>query len=252
MLFGSYKRWPLREWFDIWFGSASTVMLNGYAITVRTKGVATKIADLAVAWEVFVDNVYDTFTISEDDVIIDIGGHIGSFTKKVAKECPNGKIYTFEPTPDTFSILSANVKDLNNVEVFKTAISDHTGTQNYYLSERNPGENSLFRKTNKQITVKLITLQEFFSKFDIRHVNLMKLDCEGAEYSIITSSIAEIKNKVEKIVMEVHEPRFFNIPSEYSIQTLVDVLKSAGFEVKFQRENKYQGYISATNLNPIY
>jgi FkbM family methyltransferase len=249
MVFGSFSIWPLRKWIGIWFGPISNVTLNGYTINIRTNRITTKIADLAVAWEVFVDNVYDSFAICNDDIILDIGGHIGSFTTKAANKCPNGKIYTFEPTPDTFSILGTNVKYLKNVEIFRTAISDHTGTEKYYLSENNPGENSLFRKTNKQTTVDLITLQDFFSKFGLSHVNLMKLDCEGAEYSIVTSSIAEIKKKVEKIVMEVHEPKYFDVPSEYTIHSLIEILQSAGFEVNFRRENQFQGYIYAKNLN---
>lgn len=216
---------------------------------MRTGRFKTKIADLAMAWEVFVDNVYDAFEIKEHDVILDIGGHIGSFTTKAASKCTKGKIYTFEPTPETFSILSENVKDFKNVTVLGIAISDHSGTQQIYLSEDNPAENSLFRKTDKQVDVKLMTLRDFFSKFDVKRVNLMKLDCEGAEYAIVTSSINELKNKVEKIVMEVHEPEYFNVPSEHSIKSLLELLRSNGFEVSFRRENRFQGYICAENRN---
>jgi len=249
MLFISFSRWSVGDWIRFWFGSDSTVSIEGYDIKIRSNRFKTKIADLAVVWEVFVDKVYDSFDLGEHDVVLDIGGHIGAFTTKASKECTKGQIFTFEPTPDTFSLLSQNVVNLKNVKVFNVAIADHSGTEHIYMSLDNPGENSLFRKTGLKVDVQLKTLQEFFMNNDIARVNLMKLDCEGAEYSIVTSSIHELKNKVEKIVMEVHEPKYFNVPEQHTIKSLINLLQTNGFEVNFRRDNRYQGYISAVNLH---
>ena len=249
MLFGSLRQWSLSKWIGFWLGSESNITLNGYPIRVRESRFSTKIADLAMAWEVFVDNVYDIYEIGEHDVVMDVGGHIGSFTTKAANQCKKGQVFTFEPSPETFKLLTDNVKKLENVKVFSSAISDHTGTQQLYLSEDNPAENSLLRKTDKYINVELITLRDFFTKFNIDRVNLMKLDCEGGEYNIVTSSIHELKNKVEKIVMEVHEPKYFDVPAHHSIKSLIDTLKSAGYKVDYKRENRFQGYIYAENRN---
>jgi FkbM family methyltransferase len=247
MLFGSYQQWPLSKWVGFWFGSVQKITLNGYRICVRSRRISTKIADLAMAWEVFNDNVYDYYAIREDDVVVDVGGHIGSFTIKAAINCAKGKVFTFEPTPETFETLKENVKDLKNVHVFNAAVSDFTGTQQLYLADDNPAENSLFRKTDKHIDVELITMHDFFLIHQISRVNLLKIDCEGAEYNIVTNSIEELKNKVEKIVMEVHEPKYFGIPSRHSIQSLIHILESANFRVKYQPENRFQGYIYAKN-----
>ena len=249
MLFWTFIYWPVKKWIGFWFGSITNISLNGYPINVRPGRGVAKIADLAMAWEVFIDNVYDAFEIGEHDVVFDIGGHIGSFTTKAARKCIHGQVFSFEPTPETFSILNQNVKDLKNVKAFRIAISDHSGTEQIYLSDNNPAENSLFRKTDKQIDVELMTLHDFFSKYEVNRVNLMKLDCEGAEYQIITSSINELKNKVEKIVMEVHEPKYFNIPVHHTIQSLIEIMQTNGFKVNFRRDNQYQGYIYAENRN---
>lgn len=244
MIFSSFRQWNITAWLSFWFGRVTKVNLNNHEISVRGGSLANKISDLAMAWEVFMDNVYDVFQISKDDIVVDIGGHIGSFTVKAAAQCPAGHVYTFEPFPPTFSILDENVKGINNVTIFNKAVSDHTGKERLYLSKKNPAENSLLRTTDIHTTVELVSLDDIFSDLGIDHIDLLKLDCEGAEYKIIANAKTKLDH-IKKIVMEVHEPKYFNIPSEFTINKLIDTLEAAGFAVQFNRENKYQGYIYA-------
>jgi FkbM family methyltransferase len=244
MFFSSYNQWNFVTWFSFWFGTVRKVRISNYEISVRAGNYANKISDLAMAWEVFVDNVYDVFDIANDDVLVDIGGHIGSFTIKAASKCPAGHVYTFEPYTPTFLILDENVKGINNVTIFNKAVSDHSGSQRLYISHKNPAENSLIRTTDTHTTVELISLNDIFSNLGIDHIDLLKLDCEGAEYKIISTAKTNL-DYIKKIVMEVHEPKYFNISPEFTIQKLINTLETAGFYVNFKRENKYQGYIYA-------
>lgn len=245
MMFGTAKRWPISTWFGFWLGGRTSFQLEGVDLQVRSSKYFSKLADLAMAWEVLVDGVYDTYPISDGDVVVDVGGHIGSFSVKTASKSGAAKIYTCEPFPPTFDILRSNTEKFDHVEVSRIAISNRSGTDTLYFSEANPAENSLVRKTDNSIDVSLMTLEEFLDSKKITNVDLLKLDCEGAEFEILHAS-ENVLGRIQKMVMEVHEPEYFNINDKYSINGLVDFLSAAGFAVKFERENKFQGYIFAT------
>ena len=94
------------------------------------------------------------FEIKDNDVIIDIGAHIGLFTLFSSQFCKNGRIYCFEPVKDNFSMLKSNLK-LNNIEnviVANTAVSSITGPVTIYLNEDEAGH-SMHVPGQKQIQV---------------------------------------------------------------------------------------------------
>ncbi|MFX0069467.1 MAG: FkbM family methyltransferase [Candidatus Hermodarchaeota archaeon] len=73
--------------------------------------------ELTALWvynEIFVDNEYLKFGISikEGDVVFDVGANIGLFSRFVAKQAANIKIYAFEPIKTIFEVLEANTQDL--------------------------------------------------------------------------------------------------------------------------------------------
>ncbi|MEM7158189.1 MAG: FkbM family methyltransferase [Myxococcota bacterium] len=93
-----------------------------------------------IAEEVFVNETYtlDEVAIEEGDTVFDAGGNIGLFSCYAAERCgPNGKVFTFEPVPQTFSILKKNiaVKNLEGVvHIHNFGLSDKVEERdlNYY------------------------------------------------------------------------------------------------------------------------
>lgn len=115
--------------------------------------------------------------------IIDIGAHIGYFTRIFSKHTGDkGKIYAFEADPENFILLQKNTKHLKNIELFKTAISDKAGKIDFYHSDKS-GCNSIipaeFRQ--KRITVSYTKLDNFIMAKGIKKVDLIKMDIEGGE-----------------------------------------------------------------------
>jgi hypothetical protein len=58
-------------------------------------------------------------------------------------------------------------------------------------------------------------------------IDLLKLDCEGAEYAILMGASAESLAHVQRIVMEYHD-----LDVEYEHSSLVRFLESSGFRVQ--------------------
>ncbi len=48
--------------------------------------------------------------LNPEDIVLDIGANIGIMTVLMAKACPRGKLYAFEPVPDNFQALERIVR----------------------------------------------------------------------------------------------------------------------------------------------
>ena len=48
-------------------------------------------------------------------------------------------------------------------------------------------------------------LSDIFKENDIDNCDLLKLDCEGAEYDILYNTPEEILNKIDQMAIEVHQ-----------------------------------------------
>jgi FkbM family methyltransferase len=189
-----------------------------------------------VFYSVFIKREYDgleKFEIEEDDIIIDIGAHLGFFTIKAAKKAVNGQVYAFEPFSMHYKLLENNIEQnaIKNVKYYNKAIFDRTGELSfYYKKEGDPGDTSLFKinpvKKNYEEKIKSITLNDFFQQERLEICNFMKIDCEGAEYLILMNADSSNLNKIQKIAMEWH--RF---SAQQDPKKLADFLKENGFKL---------------------
>ena len=121
--------------------------------------------------------------------IIDVGANIGAFSMYAAR-CGAKKVYAFEPNKESFDVLSKNIKE-NNLEntviPYNLAVGPIDGE---FISI--PKESSPYNKTygnlNDQTNydiVETISLHTFINKNDVKKIDFLKMDCEGAEYQIM-------------------------------------------------------------------
>lgn len=64
--------------------------------------------------EIYVENMYfqHGIQVKDGDLIFDIGANIGLFSRFVASKASNLEIYTFEPIPQIFQVLEANLEGI--------------------------------------------------------------------------------------------------------------------------------------------
>jgi len=145
------------------------------------------------------------FEINDDDVVIDIGGHIGLFALYASQFCKQGKIYSFEPVQENYEILSQNImsNNLTNVKSFNLAVSNSISSVKLYLNDDESGH-SMFSESPNSIIAKSISLEQIFDENKITKCDFLKLDCEGAEYEIIKNLPIKYFAKINKLVIEYH------------------------------------------------
>ena len=147
------------------------------------------------------------YNISPDDLVIDIGAQIGTFSVLAALQGAN--VLAFEPHPENYQLLLKNIA-LNNVAnkvtTYEKAILPTAGKEKLWIHPENTGAHTIhnldhFKKGTftKFINISSITLNSILK--DVKKCDLLKLDCEGDEYSILQNSDL---SKVSKISMEWH------------------------------------------------
>lgn len=223
------KNWQVifLVYFGLYKKDTFTLMYrNGLTVKLRTS--STDIQALANVW---INEEYKKtgFEIKNDDIIIDVGAHVGLFTLYASQYCKSGKIFCFEPIKKNFDLLSENIKinQLSNVKCIHTAVHDKNDSIRMYLSKTDDAAHSVFNNGNEYVYVNTITLSEIFNANNIQVCNLLKMDCEGSEYKIFETTPDEHMERIQKICLEYHI-----IKGDFeSLNVLKSRLTALGFQI---------------------
>jgi FkbM family methyltransferase len=159
--------------------------------------------------DVFLYRVYTPsgFEIEDDSIVLDIGAHVGAFAASAARAARGVRVFAFEPSPENFELLSSNMTRncLSNVHLSQCAVSGVTGPQRLHFSG-SPAEHSLHivKPGVAHISVPSVTLAHILRTHAIGIVDLLKMDCEGAEYEILETTPADTLSRVRRIALEAH------------------------------------------------
>ena len=132
--------------------------------------------------------------------ILDVGAHIGAFTLRAKHHWPEARVVAVEPDPDSAALLRRNVGELPGVEILEAALvgrgdlpqvrlrqagrfnADHNAAAssveevNAPLAERYPAATTV---------VPAVGIVELLERRGKPEIDLLKLDCEGAEAEIL-------------------------------------------------------------------
>ncbi|CEG12660.1 hypothetical protein MSIBF_A260005 [groundwater metagenome] len=107
---GMYKTYKttFKNWFLYYLSKNIKVFetLGGPKFCIISKNKSIDNATLLPLVEIYRDKTYTKFfDIYENDVVVDIGAHIGAFSVYAGKKTSKGKVYSFEPCPENFEML---------------------------------------------------------------------------------------------------------------------------------------------------
>jgi FkbM family methyltransferase len=164
--------------------------------------------DYKIINETWIENVYriHQYHFSGDKVFVDIGANIGSvsiFVDSFNKLFENKiKVYAVEPEPNNIDLLNYNIlnNSTENITVVNNAIWHEEGT----VAVSNKGGNSsIVHEIDGEFShIKAITIEQLLNKYDIKEVDVMKIDIEGAEFDLIINTPAEILAKIKYLTLE--------------------------------------------------
>ncbi len=142
--------------------------------------------------------------------ILDIGANTGIVSLTLIRKYSGARVIAFEPLPENFALLEYNLRNLDNVLAVPFGLGRETGVMEYYASDDptnlgggtfHPNPPQLERSCGK---LQILSPVEALRRFDIRDVDLIKIDTEGAEHDILTGFPEGVLSRVSVIVGELH------------------------------------------------
>ncbi|OGM92358.1 hypothetical protein A2755_01160 [Candidatus Wolfebacteria bacterium RIFCSPHIGHO2_01_FULL_48_22] len=202
---------------------------NGMKITVRGG-----MADRWILNEVVLRNTYfpPEFSLPDDSVMVDIGAHIGTFALLAAKKYPKGRVFACEPNPDNFAMLVENVRinGFHNLKAINKAVADTSGTRTFFINKDDSDRHTLVKDfavhEHDSLTVETISMNDLMRDEHIERVDLLKIDCEGAEYEILNEKNGQFLDRTRQIIIEIH-----NLDAAHSKKDLIAWIEKKGFRV---------------------
>lgn len=112
---------------------------------------------------------------------LDVGANVGYFT--LLASTLGARVVAYEPTPSVFARLKENValNGFQHADLVNAAVMDKSGTLSLHLSGDDPEANSLFGNDPLSVSVPAVSLDDDLAARSIEHVDLLKIDAEGAE-----------------------------------------------------------------------
>jgi FkbM family methyltransferase len=176
--------------------------------------------------DVWLRQVYYPYIPKPNDVVIDVGAHMGFFALKIVKSVK--KIIAVEPDPANFKFLSSNVQNnkFDNKIIFHnialggkdgTVFLDRTG---YGYGRSKPTEN----KTD--LLSKMRTLDDLINQEKLVEISLIKIDTEGFELNVLQGSTRSLRNYKPNLIIAA-----YHFPQEHVL--ISDFLKKQGYTTYF-------------------
>lgn len=226
-----------------------------HRIELRGSGLRFKARGAMDIWslkETLLDRFYERYgaAVQPGWTVVDIGGGLGDYALFAATEQPTSRVFTFEPTPESFALLQENVamNARRNIHAEAVAIWSQAGE---IILDTSPGEAVQFisrelpdgqSAPDGRVRVPSITLSQAFERHAIECCHMLKMDCEGAEYPILFNTPAETFARIERIVMEYHDNA-----GPHSHRDLESFLSERGYRVRSTPNpvHDYLGYLYA-------
>ncbi len=225
--------------------------------------------------EIFIEQTYlkHGVTLKPDATIFDVGANTGMFTLFSSQLCPQAKLFSFEPIPDVFQVLSFNAA-LYDVDVelcnfglsdkaqevtftfypYNSLISGRYGDlaedlsdvkvylHNQYKEDLAAGRLSsdefdellAERLQSVDVPCQLKTLSEVIEAHDVKVIDLLKLDVEKSEMDALKGLKDEHWPLVQQMIVEVHD-------IENRLEELQVLLADKGFSTHLGQETLLEG-----------
>lgn len=219
------KKWHGPLWKQIGavlFGTTVQLSIdkNGRFMYIRSYQINDLIALFGRPEERTVEEIIRS--LKAGDVFFDVGAYIGQYTLLAADRVgKTGTVIAVEPENQNFELLQRNIRENNaeNVSLFNFALGRQNGTahlvsvtEDLAVSTLNSSWiSALYPEINidKQVTtVEVKTITTMMRELRINHIDLLKVDVEGAEVQVLEGGLEYFQSgKIRCVICELHGTR---------------------------------------------
>lgn len=173
--------------------------------------------------EIMISELYKFRTNSSKPFIIDCGANMGLSVLYFSQSYPQARILAFEPEGPVYEVLWKNVQQFGagkDIEIYKKAVWDSETALQFYTDHGMGGSVENTYKGQAPTEVPTARLANYLQQ----PVDFLKMDIEGAEYTVLKDCEPFLKN-VQHLFVEYHS--FIN--KEQKLEEILAMLKDNGF-----------------------
>ena len=163
-------------------------------------------------------------------VILDVGANRGEYTDALLRRFPSAKCFLFEPSPETFALLTTRITG-SNIVLLNFGLADSYGKATLYKSDPHSRIGSLSKlpisKEEFQEDIELRRLDDAFLQFGVTHIDLLKIDVEGHELAVLRGA----RNLLEKRLIRSIQFEF----GEFNLYSRIFFKDIPGFNLLVQQ-----------------
>lgn len=234
--------------------------------------------------------------VEEGDCIFDVGANIGFFLMQLGHYLQNATVYSFEPVPEIFDVLSRNAERHCHLDyrLFNCGLSKSNQSTTFTYFPRNsiastmyPDRSADYRRNSRrfvlselgercrilrlmfrttpeswwfplsesirryfhaarEVNCQLRRMSDVIDEHDIRQIDLLKVDTEGAEEDVLTGIEPRHWSIIRQAVVEVHH-------GTSGVERIEGILNNRGFTTISQQlmphiEHLYLVYARRTGI----
>jgi FkbM family methyltransferase len=183
--------------------------------------------------EIFTKIYLNYSKIGFGSVVLDVGTYSGVQTVRFSKIVGNtGKVYAFEPDKESFETLLMNLSEhkCDNVIALNYGLYDSDGLL-CFNSSGGMGA-GIDMNGNDEIVVK--TLSTAVEELKIDKIDFIKMDIEGSEVPVITSSREILRKFKPRLVVEPHY-----INGRLNDKEIMKEMKSIGYKCEVVAQGEF-------------
>lgn len=225
----------------------SSYFYKGIRINYRLGTEDEKVLNHSFEKDIFFKEI-PSFIPSRAPVIIDVGAHIGTFSLLASLKFPEATIYAYEASRESFRVLLENKESnkLDRLKVFHGAISSLSGTVKLFHNEKTGNwGHSITKPLSKSFEeVNSATLMNVIDEHAINFIDLIKFNCEGAEFEILFTTPPRMLKKIGVGIILYHE----DLDSKFgSAEKLSALFKGMNFRVDKINKGSHRGWLIVWN-----
>lgn len=205
--------WLFMSWYRERFGLFPAILSY---ITLRKSGIGSALnpltgspiylrpgtADQDVYDEIFLAREYD-IDLGDPLFIVDAGAHVGLSSVFLASKYPKATVIAIEPEQSNFAVLLRNVENYRNIKPVRAGLWSRKAN----LRIQNPNVATWsFRVTEDSSGngIPALAIQDVMADFNIKHIDVLKMDIEGSELEVLNHSQPWI-DAVSVLIIELHD-----------------------------------------------
>ena len=178
--------------------------------------------------------------------VLDLGANYGLFAKAITARF-GCRCIAVEPSPEPF----AAIAETPLISKLQAAAASKSGTVPFHIATDSVFS-SLYPTSSvvRVIEVRALSLPDLFDLVELRPLDLLKMDIEGAEIELLNTCPPSILQQIRQISVEFHDHCDLTPASEVS-STLAHLHKLGFFSVRMSRHGHHDTWLINRNLCDI-